>query len=57
MKNFFNKMFPRGFKKRETEGQVQNRGQGFDKSFGVKNRNWGLATHLEKIRNRGKRNG
>jgi len=56
MRKLFIKMFPRGFKRRETEGQVPNRGQGFDKSLGMKQRSWGLASRLKGIRNRGRQN-
>ncbi len=55
MKKFFNNFFSQKLKSRGETGQVQGKGR-FDKLYATARRSFGLATHLEHIKNRGKQN-
>lgn len=55
MKKFFNRFFSQKLKERGETGQVQSKGR-FDKLYATARRSFGLATHLEHIKNRGKQN-
>lgn len=52
MGKIFQKFVSKKFKAKA--GQVRGAGR-FDKLFSITKRNWGLASRLEHIRNRGKR--
>ncbi len=56
MKKFFNNFFSRKLKDRGETGQVEGKGGRDDKLFATSRRSFGLATHLEHIKNRGKQN-
>jgi len=55
MNKGFHRFVSQNFKAKSKPGQVRGSGR-FDKLFGVARRTWGLVTHLEHIRNRGKQN-